>query len=130
MDVLTPALDGTILPGVTRASCIALLEAHVSRCITLPSIPTQLTVSEGLITIQDLHKWSSQGRLLELFAVGTAVTVHGIARIGFEDETEQYLKLPEIKDGAVGPVAHALLTKIRDIQGGRDNYNGWGVTCQ
>src|SRR5262245_12189259 len=76
VDILTPALDGTILPGLTRSSCLSLAAAHPSRT-SLPNLSNSLRLHphEIPITMADLVLWSSQGKLLEVFAVGTAVVV-------------------------------------------------------
>ncbi|OCH84133.1 branched-chain amino acid aminotransferase II [Obba rivulosa] len=127
LDVITPPLNGTILPGVTRASVIALAAAHPSRII-LPGIPNTvcLHVHERELTMSNLTLWSAQGRLLEVFVSGTAAVVGGIGRIGFEGED---LLLHPYKDGR-GPVARALFEYITDIQEGRTEWENWGVVCE
>ncbi|KAG1727138.1 aminotransferase [Suillus lakei] len=101
VDLITAPLDGTILPGVTRASCLALA-----------SDP-------------EFHKESSlrlhpQEKAL---AIGTAVIIGPCNRIGYED------KDIEIPGAGMGPVGTALRKKILDIQEGRTEWKGWGVVC-
>lgn len=80
MDLITAPLDGTILPGVTRASCLALAsdpEFH-------KEISVRLHPQEMVYTMSDLAKWSSEGKLLEALAIGTAAIVGHCDRIGYE----------------------------------------------
>ena len=123
LDVLTPPLDGTILPGVTRASCIALLEAHTSQIFELPGIPLtqRLHAHERTVTMHDLKSWSALGKLVEAFVVGTAVIVAPVQRIGFEGKD---LVLPT---EGLGPVSQALRERIVDIQTGKVQWSDWSV---
>ncbi|KAG2065967.1 branched-chain amino acid aminotransferase II [Suillus decipiens] len=120
VDLITTPLDGTILPGVTRASCLSLAgdpEFH-------KEISVRLHPQEIVYTMSDLAKWSSEGKLLEALVVGTAVIVGSCNRIGYEGED---IVIPS---GAVmGPVGTALRQKILDIQEGRTEWKGWGVVC-
>lgn len=125
-DVLTPPLDGTILPGVTRDSTLKLLEAHSSNGV-LPGLESQkLYPLELQLTMADIKKFAEEGRLLEAFGVGTAGIVTAVGRIGFEGKD---INLPA-HDIGLGPVAHALYERIVDIQMGRFEWQGWSVTCE
>ncbi|KAJ3476897.1 hypothetical protein NLI96_g10841 [Meripilus lineatus] len=126
LDVITPPIDGTILPGVTRDSCLALASAHPSRT-SLPNLPNSLVLHthEQLITIPQLFEWSEQGRLLEAFCVGTAVVVATVGRIGYDDKD---VVLPKY-EGGMGPVAKALYERIVDLQEGKIEWEGWSVPC-
>jgi len=73
--------------------------------------------------MSDLAKWSSEGRLLEALAIGTAVIIGPCSRIGYEDKD---IVLPQ---ASLGPVGTALRKKILDIQEGRTEWRGWGVIC-
>ncbi|EIN13179.1 branched-chain amino acid aminotransferase II [Punctularia strigosozonata HHB-11173 SS5] len=133
LDVVTPPLDGTILPGVTRQSCIELLSAHGSRTV-LPGLSpeTKLHVEERTLTIAELVQWNEEGRLAEAFCVGTAVIVAPVGRIGYtfstaSGETTKDLVFPPYE--AHGPVGNALFERIIDIQEGREEWQGWSVPC-
>lgn len=128
MDVVTPPLDGTILPGITRISTLALLQAHTSGAAPLPGLaPSQrIHTYERAITMADMLSWSASGALLEAFGVGTAVIVAPIGRIGFEGKD---LVLPK-HDGGLGGVGRALWQRIVDIQEGRFEWEGWSVACE
>ena len=127
VDVMTPPLDGTILPGITRSSCLSLAAAHPSQT-SLPNLPNSLKLHthEVPITMSDLALWSSEDRLLEAFGVGTAVIVAPVGRIGFEGHD---IILPTYKSG-LGPVGKALWERLVDIQEGMVEWEGWSVVCE
>ena len=98
--LLTPPL-GTILPGITRDSIIALAKE------------SGLTVREELYTIEQWRADAASGKLKEAFACGTAAVISpiGTVRSASGDFT--------IGGGAAGPVAMGLRKKLVDIQYGR-----------
>ena len=123
---MTPPLDGTILPGVTRASVLSLLAAHPAET-SLPNLSnrTRMHTHERSITMTDIVSWAAAGRLLEVFCVGTAVVVVPVTRICWNGEDTV---MPEHKDG-MGPIARALWERLVDIQEGRIEWRGWSVPC-
>ncbi|KAI0326601.1 branched-chain amino acid aminotransferase II [Cubamyces sp. BRFM 1775] len=127
VDLLTPPLDGTILPGVTRDSILALAAAHPAR-MTLPELAPEMLLhpSERTFTMQDLQAWVAEGRLLEMFSVGTAVVVQPIGNIGYEGKD---IALPTFEGGR-GPIGKALYERLTDIQDGRFEWAGWSVRCE
>jgi branched-chain amino acid aminotransferase len=66
-ELITPPLDGTILPGITRDSILTL-------CRELK----EFKVTERNFKIQELIKSIEQGRLYEMFGAGTAALVSPI----------------------------------------------------
>jgi branched-chain amino acid aminotransferase len=114
--VVTPPLDGTILPGVTRASVLALLSHHAPGTTTttaLPQLPasTHLHTAERALTMSELFTASAGGTLREVFCVGTAAVVIPAARIGWQ------------RGGADAPVQDVVLPVV----GGKvsiDNTHG------
>lgn len=128
LDVHTPDLDGTILPGVTRSSVLSLLDAHTSSSLSLPTLPKAVKIHthEHPITMPELKAWSDQGKLLEIFGVGTAVIVAGVGRIGYSGWGDEELLLPS-HDGGLGPVGKGLFDMLTEIQGGRVEFEGWCV---
>ena len=127
IDVITPPLDGTILPGVTRDSVLHLVAAHGAKgdVLRLPGI--KLHAQERVITMAEVAQWAQAGKLVEAFSVGTAVVVAGIGRIGSEGREDIYM--PK-QDGPMGPIAHAIYDKIVAIQEGREIFEDWSVVCQ
>ncbi|KAH8101468.1 branched-chain amino acid aminotransferase II [Cristinia sonorae] len=124
LDVYTPPLDGTILPGLTRASVLTLAAAHPGQT-TLPYLPhtLKLHTHERLITMTDLFSWHASGHLTEIFLVGTAAVVATVGRVGFGDKV---LEAPKC-EGGLGPVARALYDRLTDIQEGKVEFQGWSV---
>jgi branched-chain amino acid aminotransferase len=95
--VATPALTGTILPGITRDSVITLLRDM--RC----------HVKEDGISIDDVFKSYERGELLECFGTGTAATVSHVRRIRYKDQT---LELPRVEQRKTGPAVRERLIAI------------------
>ena len=135
LDVVTPPLDGTILPGVTRASVLSLL-SHTPHTAALPQLPADvcLHTTERPLTMSELFAAAGAGTLREVFCVGTAAVVIPAARIGWQrrggDGAEaevQDIVLPVV--GEEGSLAHALWERLVDIQEGRVEWEGWGVPC-
>ncbi|KAG6885239.1 hypothetical protein C0993_004533 [Termitomyces sp. T159_Od127] len=128
VDVITPPLDGTILPGITRRSCLELLDAHTANKIVLRGVPAsrKLYTHERTLTMPEVAAYSDAGTLLEAFGVGTAVAVAPIGRIGYEGRD---LVIPS-EDIGLGDVGNALLERLLDIQTGLVEYEGWSQTCK
>jgi branched-chain amino acid aminotransferase len=104
--LLTPPL-GTILPGITRDSILALAkEAGTS-------------VREEAYTIEQWRLDAASGKLKEAFACGTAAVISPIGKVC--SASGDFL----INGGAAGPVAMGLRKKLVDIQYGRvpDTHN-------
>eukprot|EP00276_Gloeochaete_wittrockiana_P006447 CAMPEP_0184666404 /NCGR_PEP_ID=MMETSP0308-20130426/61448_1 /TAXON_ID=38269 /ORGANISM="Gloeochaete witrockiana, Strain SAG 46.84" /LENGTH=453 /DNA_ID=CAMNT_0027110951 /DNA_START=144 /DNA_END=1505 /DNA_ORIENTATION=+ len=70
-ELVTPPLDGTILPGVTRDSILTLARS------------SNLNVSERHVTIHDITRAVDEGRMLEAFGAGTAAIVCPIKCISY-----------------------------------------------
>jgi len=98
--LLTPPL-GTILPGITRDSIIALAKASGT------------PVREEAYSIDQWRKDAASGRLKEAFACGTAAVISPIGKVC--SVSGDFL----ISGGAAGPVAMGLRKKLVDIQYGR-----------
>lgn len=107
--IVTPPLDGTILPGVTRDSILQLLDAE--------GMPAE----QRPIAIDEIKDAASQGTLEEVFGTGTAASVSPVDSLGINGE-----KIV-VGDGRVGPVAARLLKRLTDIQYGRAE-DTWGWT--
>jgi branched-chain amino acid aminotransferase len=107
-DVVTPQLTGTILPGITRDSVIALLRDIGYR------------VREERIVIDEVFKSHKRGELRECFGTGTAATVSHVNRIRYEGRT---IELPPIEQRRVGPLVREKLLGI--MTGRQPNPYGW-----
>ena len=101
--VLTPRLNGSILPGITRDSVIKLLQVMGHE------------VEEKDLSFS--HLLAAGDALTEAFATGTASSVKPILRI---DSEERVIELEQ------GPLAQRLREALLDVQWGRvvDGF-GW-----
>lgn len=129
-DVVTPALDGTILPGVTRDSVLSLIRADKASS-PLANFSHKLHAHERTLTLPEVKQLADEGRLVESFGVGTAAIICPIGRIGYQDKstgTTSEIQFPEYKSG-LGPLSTALMESIVAIQEGRVEFEGWSVPC-
>lgn len=107
-EVVTPALEGSILPGVTRESVIFLLRRW------------SMKVSERKLSIQELHEAYERGELEEAFGTGTAAVISPIGELNWNNHRMI------INNCKTGELAHKLYDTITGIQYGRlkDEF-GW-----
>lgn len=107
-EIVTPALTGSILPGITRKSCVELLKDEGYK------------VSERLFSIDELGKALEEGRLKEAWGCGTAAVVSPIGELAYKD------KKFVINDGKIGNVTQHLYDTLTSLQWGdtEDKY-GW-----
>lgn len=108
--VLTPKLDGNILNGITRDTCITLLKEK------------GYIVEERKIAIKEIIDWSKAGRLSDCFGTGTAAIIAKIAAIGYQG-TDYVLPDAEQRE-----VSNYLYKTIYAIQSGRIKENHqWSI---
>ncbi|CEH14247.1 probable bat1-branched chain amino acid mitochondrial [Ceraceosorus bombacis] len=123
VELVTPPLNGMILPGVTRDSILGLAREHSSGSTQpLEGVAKELKVSEREINMAEIQKAASEGALLEIFGAGTAAVVSPVDRIGYMGKD---VHIPVGPSGA-GPIAKAMLERINDIQLGRIEHP-WSV---
>ena len=109
--VVTPMLNGSILPGITRNSTIELLKQW--------GIP----VEERKISVDELLEAATNGSLEEVFGTGTAAVISPVGHLRFEDNVIQ------VQDGGIGPISQKLYDTIVGTQLGRiEDVNNWTVT--
>lgn len=72
-EIVTPPLDGMILPGVTRDSVLALARDHESGKQRLAGIDQDVVVSERSVTMKEVQEASRMGQLVEMFGAGDFV---------------------------------------------------------
>ncbi|KAF9475341.1 branched-chain amino acid aminotransferase II [Pholiota conissans] len=126
VDLITPPLDGTILPGITRDSTLTLAKAHTSGKVTLHGLKgVNLHTFERALTMAEIAKLSDEGRILESFCVGTAVIVAPVGKIGWKGRD---LVLP-VHEGGLGPIGKAMWETLIAIQTGRQEFEDWSVSC-
>jgi branched-chain amino acid aminotransferase len=118
LELVTPPLDGMILPGVTRDSVLALARSTKH----IPNLPSNLTVSERPVTMAEVKAAAAEGRLVELFGAGTAAVISPVDRIGYMGED---VLIPTGKDG-MGPVSRPIWEELIGRQTGAIQSN-WSV---
>ncbi len=106
--IITPALTGSVLPGITRKSCIELMHRW------------GIAVEERLVSLEELTAAIVEGRLEEAWGCGTAAVISPIGWLYCNDR--EYA----IHDGVIGPFAQKLYDCLTDIQWGKaDDPFGW-----
>ena len=107
-EVVTPALVGSILPGITRKSCLQVLRDK------------GYPVSERRISIDVVIEASKNGTLDEAFGTGTAAVISPVGLIRYKDE--DYV----INGGKMGEITKMLYDTITGIQYGKlEDVYGW-----
>ncbi|WP_341719484.1 branched-chain amino acid aminotransferase [Micromonospora sp. FIMYZ51] len=99
--IATPPLTGTILPGITRESVIALAEA------------TGHQVQERPVSFAEWQADAASGRLREVFACGTAAVITPIGGVRFPDGEFA------VAGGEPGTITMALRQQLIDLQRGK-----------
>lgn len=106
--VITPPLTGTILPGITRDSLIAMLREE------------GLDVREEPYSIDQWRAEAESGHLLETMACGTAAVVTPVGTVASPDGEFH------IGAGGIGQMTAKMRERLVDIQHGRaPDPHGW-----
>lgn len=106
--VVTPKLTGSVLPGITRRSCIQLLQDW--------GVP----VEERLLPVDELMDALQAGTLEEAFGCGTAAVVSPIGELRYGDVQMQ------VGGGRIGALTQRLYDELTGIQyGRRPDPHGW-----
>ena len=107
-ELITPPLDGTILPGITRDSVLELARSWGLRVVERP------------VSIEEIIKGCRDGSLQEAFASGTAAVISPVGEIGYQGTDYQ------VNKGETGELARKLYDEITGIQyGHRPDPFGW-----
>ncbi len=109
-EIVTPLLNGSILPGITRDSVVALGKSW------------GLNVTERKISIDEVLAAYNAGTLKEVFGSGTAAVISPVGEIKYGDD------LITINAGAVGPISQRFYDSLTDIQyGNAQDPFGWTI---
>jgi len=109
--IVTPKLNGSILPGITRDSVITLCKEW------------GLTVEERLVSVEELLTAQESGKLEEVFGTGTAAVISPVGMLRYKDE------VMVIGKGEIGAVSQKIYDTVTGIQLGKlaDPF-GWRLS--
>ena len=99
--ILTPDLNGSVLDGITRRSCIQLLKDW------------GYEVEERRISAEELFEAAEKGTLEEAWGTGTAAVVSPIGELAMGD------KKVTVSGGKIGEITQKLYDELTGIQWGR-----------
>lgn len=106
--LLTPALNGNILPGITRKSLIQLAKDR------------GYAVEERAVTVTEWREGVADGSIVEAFACGTAAVITPIGQLKSPDFTIDF------GDKAPGEFTLSLREELTGIQyGTHEDRHGW-----
>ena len=107
-ELVTPALQGSILSGITRMSVLQM------------AADMGMKTSERPIAAEEIFQRGRDGSLLEVFGSGTAAVISPVGELCWKGETLT------INGGEIGPVSQKLYDQLTGIQYGDipDPY-GW-----
>ena len=109
-EIVTPKLTGSILPGITRKSCIEFLKSE------------GLEVSERLLSVEELAQAMTDGTLEEAWGCGTAAVISPIGELCYKNH--KYI----INNNEIGKLSQHLYDSITGIQWGEvEDKFGWTV---
>ena len=109
--IRTAPTVGTVLPGITRMSCIELLRdwGYTVDC-------------DNRLSIQEVMDAAHAGKLEEVFGTGTAAVVSPVGKLYYEDDEVT------VNDGNIGQVTQRLYDTLTGIQWGvLPDEKGWIV---
>lgn len=109
--VVTPVLNGSILPGITRNSTIQLCKEW------------GYDVEERRISVDELIEAQKSGKLEEVFGTGTAAVISPVGKLRYVDDVML------INNGEIGELSQKLYDTMTGIQYGKlEDKFGWRVT--
>jgi branched-chain amino acid aminotransferase len=106
-------LSGSILPGITRKSCIELLRSW------------GYEVEERLFSVDELFEAAENGTLEEAWGTGTAAVVSPIGQLYYKGK--EYV----VSNNKIGETTQKLYDNLTGIQWGKvKDENGWSyIVC-
>jgi len=106
--IVTPMLNGSILPGITRDSVLTYCRAKGIPC------------EERKISVEELVEAQKSGKLEEVFGSGTAAVISPVGKLRYKDEVFT------IGDGTIGEYSQRLYDFITGVQTGKvEDEFGW-----
>ncbi|MBR2824633.1 MAG: branched-chain amino acid aminotransferase [Clostridia bacterium] len=108
--IVTPKLNGSILPGITRDSVLKLAAS------------LGYETEEGRLDVEQIFADTKSGKLTEAFGTGTAAVISPVGTLALRGEKTT------VGDGSIGKISQKLYDTLTGIQYGRlpDEF-GWIV---
>ncbi len=107
-EIITPMLTGSVLPGITRKSCIEILREWGYK------------VSERLISVDELLEAAENGKLEEAWGTGTAAVVSPIGHLVYKDVDHT------VSNNQIGELTQKLYDELTGIQWGKkEDKRSW-----
>lgn len=107
-EIVTPVLQGSVLPGITRKSSIEILKDWGYK------------VSERRISIEEVEAAAKSGELKEMFGTGTAAVISPVGELKYKDD------IMVIGDNKIGEITMRLYNELTGIQLGKvEDKRGW-----
>ena len=111
--IVTPMLNGSILPGITRNSVLELCRSW------------GMDVEERKISVEELLEAQKSGKLEECFGTGTAAVISPVGKLRYKDD------VMVIGGGEIGPVSQKIYDTVTGIQLGKlEDPFGWRVVVE
>src|SRR3954469_15838286 len=108
VEIVTPELTGTLLPGITRDSLLTLAGDLGYR------------VTERKFSVEEWRHGAADGTVTETFACGTAAVITPVGEV--KARTGDFV----VGDGGPGPLSMQLREHLLDVQHGRvADTHGW-----
>jgi len=105
--VITPALNGCILDGITRDSVITLFKEK------------GIEVEQREVTLDELILAHQEGTLQDAFGTGTAATISPISHIGYKDKIWELppVETRHFSDGVKKSLEDIKFSRVEDKRG-------------
>ena len=101
-EIVTPELTGSVLPGITRKSCLEILKEWGYK------------VTERLISVDELMKAAEDGSLEEAWGTGTAAVISPIGHLYYMGKDHV------VANNEIGELAQRLYDELTGIQWGKN----------
>jgi branched-chain amino acid aminotransferase len=99
-ELVTPALSGSILPGITRDSTLKLADSFGVKAVERP------------VSIDEVIEGAESGDLEEVFATGTAAVISPVGELFYKGKSYS------VNNNKVGALSERLYTELQEIQHG------------
>ena len=107
-EIVTPALTGSVLPGITRKSSLEILKEWGYK------------VTERLVSVDELMEAAENGTLEEAWGTGTAAVISPIGHLFYKEKDHV------VSENKIGELTQKLYDELTGIQWGKNpDKRGW-----